>query len=146
MMKSQVWKGCAAGLTTRLLVSTLRRDPGEKMAMGWSWSVSKDKSKKPADAAVALNSESRPQAGAAPAQGVGWRLATFASECLVEDQESGVSITAIWDAYLRWCGRGRMAPLSYPLFVGEFTAVVQEAGIPRRQIGANVVFPTVGMR
>ncbi|WP_414462453.1 primase-like DNA-binding domain-containing protein [Hyphomicrobium sp. DY-1] len=77
---------------------------------------------------------------------VGWCMALFADDCLVEDAAGLASITAIWEAYRRWCADEGLAPLAYSTFVEEFGGFAVDVGMPRRQVGGNVVFPTVKTR
>lgn len=87
-----------------------------------------------------------PEPPAIEEKGVGWCMASFADDCLFEDPAGQASITAIWETYRRWCANAGWAPLAYATFVEEFGVFAADVGMPRRQLGGNVVFPTVVTR
>jgi len=78
--------------------------------------------------------------------GMGWRLATFASERLEPQAEGLATQSEIWEAYLAWCAARKEEPIAVVCFDREFTEVAEAAGIERVQYGANVIYRDVAVK
>lgn len=71
---------------------------------------------------------------------VGWRVGTFALDCLEPDENGQVGSSDIWSRYQAWCESQKAVPLAYGVFYAEFERLAFEVSIGRRQVGAHVTY------
>lgn len=77
---------------------------------------------------------------------LGWQVGLFAIESLQPEDGSMEGSSTIWAAYCAWCEKRHAVPMSFPVFYAELEEVIEAAGIPRRQVGAHVLYEGVRLR
>lgn len=79
-------------------------------------------------------------------QWLGWRIGTFALDCLAPAIGLKTSSVEVWRAYLKWCREGKCVPLAMGVFQSRFDQLAEEVGIGRFQNGAHVFYRDLALK
>jgi hypothetical protein len=71
---------------------------------------------------------------------LGWRIGTFVEDTYLPHPTLERTSSQIWNDYRQWCTREAVAPLSLLEFNQLLAELMQELGVPSRQIGGNVIY------
>lgn len=71
---------------------------------------------------------------------LGWRLASFLADCLVEAPRGQVRSHELFDAYCAWCERRHAVPYLEAHFLAEVALLAREIEVPVTQSGSHIVF------
>jgi hypothetical protein len=77
---------------------------------------------------------------------IGWRISAYALDRLLPAEGSTLTSTAVWEDYKRWCAAGEMVPLAKTIFLGDFTHLARQAGIPPVYAQGNLSFWDVAFK